>query len=133
MKREAGEKGSRTKNRGLKPLGTAKQTFGIKRKFKRKPSRKERNKWNLRQLRCSGAWKLSGLADEPKVAWAAIPHCWQGWQGGCGPWTWRLHHYSRRVTDETPHFKKKKKKKISGGGYGTLEILEPKEHPSQLA
>lgn len=78
MKREAGEKGSRTKNRGLKPLGTAKQTFGIKRKFKRKPSRKERNKWNLRQLRCSGAWKLSGLADEPKVAWAAIPTAGRG-------------------------------------------------------
>lgn len=71
------------KNKGLKPLDTAKQTCGIKRKFKRKPSGKERNKRNRRQLRCSGSVEsILRAGGQPEVATPT--------SGRASGWMWTL-------------------------------------------
>lgn len=90
------------------------QTFGIKINFKRRPSRKERNKWNLRQLRCSGNVERALRAGRQAQGGS-------GCQDGYGPWTWGLTHYSTRGAEM---------KELSPRNYSTLNISEAKEHPS---
>lgn len=107
MKREGGKEEVEWKTRGSNPQTLQNiQMFGIK----RKPSRKEGNKWNLRQLRCSGSVERTLWGGrQAKGGLSGPTYHWQECQNGYQPQTWKLTHHSTKVAEtKISHYKKKK-------------------------